>query len=32
LVKNGPTPENRVIEGVGETPWEESVRPRGEGP
>ena len=27
LVANGPTPENRVIDGVGETPWEESTRP-----
>jgi hypothetical protein len=26
-VTNGPTPENRVIDGVGETPWEESTRP-----
>ena len=31
LVRNGPTPENRVIEGVGETPWEAETRPRDEG-
>ena len=29
LLRNGPTPEHRVIDGVGETPWEESTRPKG---
>jgi len=28
LLRNGPTPEHRVIDGVGEVPWEESVRSR----
>jgi hypothetical protein len=28
MLRNGPTPEHRVIDGVGETPWEESMRPK----